>query len=211
MKELKFGIYIIESLNNDDNKDGLILHEILNVCGIENYYNSIKTKEEFIKTINDFENCRFRYLHLSFHGNKNGFKLNDGTFITNAKFSEIIGDNFKNRRFFMSSCETGNLDLAGKLITKNMVFSLIGSPINIRFDKSSLFFPTFYHLMSEFDADKMKKKELKKSLQMCTDLFQIPINYYAFIRKDNNWNENEVREYKYEPNKELVNKIRQIM
>lgn len=51
---MKFGIYIIESLNSNDDKYGKILHEILDVCRIENSYNSIKTKDKLIKAISDF-------------------------------------------------------------------------------------------------------------------------------------------------------------
>jgi hypothetical protein len=100
----------------------------------------------------------------------------------------------------MSACEAGNLDLAGKLITKNRIYSLIGSPEPIRFDKSLLFYPTFYHLMNELDEKKMMKKELRKSIRGGVNLFNIPIHYYAFLRSGRIWNENEVKEYIFLPN-----------
>lgn len=149
-------------------------------------------------------------MHLSFHGNKDGFALNDGTFITNTEFSKIIGDKLEKRRLFTSSCETGNLDLASKLITKNHIFSLIGSPVKIRFDKASLFFPTFYHLMNETDTAVMKKVALKEAIKASSDLFQIPITYYAFLRKNDLWNERQIMEYIYYPNEELSNKLIQM-
>lgn len=210
MSKLNFGINIIESLNSDDDKDGKILHEILNVCRIKNSYSSINTKSEFIKAINEFANCGFRYLHLSFHGNTTGIALSDGAFISNSEFSEIIGNKLEKRRIFMSSCETGNFDLASKLITKNYIYSLIGSPVKIRFDKASLFFPSFYHLMNEIDTEVMKKEALKTAIKASADLFQIPITYYTFLRKNSLWNKNQIREYIYIPNEEPRNELKQI-
>ncbi len=202
---MKYGIFIIESLNQQDDKDGRILHDILNVCRIQNEYHAVNTKEEFIETISKFKESEYRYLHLSFHGNTTGFALSNETFITNSNFSGIISNNLEKRRIFMSACETGNFDLAGKLITKNRIFSLIGSPVPIRFDKAVLFYPTFYHLMNELDEKEMNKDALKKSLRASADLFKIPIHYYAFLRKDKIWNETEIREYIFYPEKELIN------
>jgi len=197
---MKYGIFIIESLNVGDDKDGKILKDILDVCQVENEYIEVETKPQLIKAIDEFQRSEFRYLHLSCHANEEGFGLTDETFITNSEFSEIVADKLQKRRIFMSACEAGNLDLAGKLITKNKIFSLIGSPEPIRFDKSLLFYPTFYHLMNELDENKMLKKELRKSIRGGVNLFKIPIHYYAFLRDKGIWNENEVKEYIFSPN-----------
>ncbi|MCG6191462.1 hypothetical protein [Maribellus maritimus] len=202
---MKYGIFIIESLKNDDDKDGKILHEILDVCQIKNKYLEIVTKQELITALSDFKKSNYRYLHLSFHANEYGFELTDSTFITNSDFSEIISLDFKKRRIFMSSCKSGNINFAGELITKNKIYSIIGSPEPIRFDKSLLFYPTFYHLMNEYDEKKMLKRDLKKSIRAGSNLFKIPIHYYAFLRKNKIWNEEEVREYKFIPNNKLEN------
>lgn len=208
--ETEYGIYIIESLKKDDPKDGEILSQILNVCRIKNFYHPIKTQEDLQEALSKFKLSKFRYLHLSFHGNNSEFYLSNGTIIKNSEFSELLGTDFIKRRIFMSSCKTGNFELASKLITKNQLFSLVGSPINIRFDKASLFFPTFYHLMNELDNSKIGKDVLKKSLKSCVDLFQIQINYYAFLRKNGIWNKKFIREYTYSPNKKAINKKRKV-
>ncbi|UZS00217.1 hypothetical protein [Chondrinema litorale] len=198
---MKYGIFIIESLGESDDKDGKILKNILDVCCIESKYSEINTKSQLIEVIEEFQKSEFRYLHISCHANVNGFGLNDKSFIKNSEFSEIIGDRIPKRRIFMSACEAGNIDLAGKLITINKIYSLIGSPEVIGFDKSLLFYPTLYHILNEHDEMKMKKKELLKSIRGGVNLFNIPIHYYAFLKKDGIWNENEIREYIFKPNK----------
>jgi hypothetical protein len=197
---MKYGIFLIESLNEGDDKDGKILKDILDVCQIENDYTEVKTRSQLIGAIDKFKESEFRYLHLSCHANEKGFGLTDTTFITNIEFSEIISDKLQKRRIFMSACKAGNLDLAGRLITRNKIYSLIGSPEPIRFDKSLLFYPTFYHIMNELDEKRMMKNELRKSIRAGVNLFKIPIHYYAFMRNKGIWNENEVREYIFNPN-----------
>jgi hypothetical protein len=95
---MKYGIFIIESLDVKDDKDGKILKDILNVCRVENEYKEVKTKPQLIEAIDEFQNSNFRYLHLSCHANKEGFELTDKTFITNSEFSEIIGNKLQKRR-----------------------------------------------------------------------------------------------------------------
>ncbi len=66
------------------------------------------------------------------------------------------------------------MDIASKLIIENGALSVQRTPAGLRFDKSVLFCPSFYHAMNETDDTKNKKENLKY-----VDLFEIPINFYS--------------------------------
>lgn len=202
-----YGIYIIESLEEDDDKDGALISEILNVCHIKNRYRFVASETELIHALEELNELNYRYVHMSFHGNIEGIALTNDYFISNNEFSLILEDFLVEKRLFLSACEGSNLNLAGKLITQNKVYSLVGSPDRIRFDKSLLFWPTFYHLMNEVDQYKMLKKDMKLNIKRLCNLFNIPINYYSFIRQDGKvWSTEKFREYKFIPGRKMFNK-----
>lgn len=84
----------------------------------------------------------------------------------------------------MSACEGANRDLAERLISDGKGLSLIGTPIDLDFDKSALFWPSFYHVMNEVDKKKMRQADIREALKRCVELFSIPINYYSKIDND---------------------------
>lgn len=51
----------------------------------------------------------------------------------------------------------------------------------MEFTKSVLFCPSFYHIVNEYDQNKMRREALIETLQKCVDMFGIPINYYSKI------------------------------
>ena len=181
----KYGVFIIETLKLEDEKngnlDGQILKDILDLCDIPNEYYYIRTKQELEEIIIEFESSEFRYLHLSCHANESqiGFTFENLFF---SEIEEIIGDYINNKRIFISACKASNFEFAQTLIPKTGCTSLIGSPDKIDFDKSSVFWSSFYHLMNEKDSNRMGQPEIKKVLQSLVDIHDIPINYYSFIR-----------------------------
>ena len=176
-----YGVFIIESLRSEDFCDGEALKEILELSKIDVQYEWIETKEGLKNKIEKFAESRFRYLHISCHADFKGLKLTNEE-VSNKEFGEIINDKIKNRRIFLSACKGGNRNLASIAI-KNGAYSLIGSPIDLHFDKAALFWASFFHVINEFDDEKMKKAEIRYVLKSCVELFYIPINYYTYIEK----------------------------
>lgn len=182
--ESKYGVFIIESLRSTDFCDGDSLNEILKLSQINSIYRWVECKEGLINAINEFKKSEYRYLHFSFHADYLRIELtNEG--LSNSEFARILGNSLKNKRVFFSSCKGGNRELAVKLIS-NGVYSSIGTPNNIRFDKAALFCPSFYHIINEHNIDTIKKSDLNVVLKGCSKLFKVPINYYSFIKTQRN-------------------------
>jgi hypothetical protein len=181
-KRATYGVFIIESLRSDDDFDGDILHQILEMSGINARYREADTVEDFQRLIEEFKSSAFRYLHLSCHADRTGLEIG-GEEVTNERLAELLTGGFDKKRLFMSACQGANRDLAKRVITESGAMSLIGTPVDLYFNKSVLFWPSFYHIINELDTGKMTRKMLIATLQKCTDLFGVPINYYSKIRQ----------------------------
>lgn len=180
-KSSDYAVFIIESLRSDDDADGEVLNQILEMSGIDSDYHYADTVDDFKGFIEEFKSSGYRYLHLSCHADQKGIQVN-GDDISNQALADLLTGALNGKRLFMSACKGANRDLANKVIRLCGANSLIGSPTNLRFDKSVLFWPSFYHIMYELDEKIMKRKYLVSSLQKCTDLFNVPINYYSKIK-----------------------------
>lgn len=184
LMKTKYGVFIIESLRSTDFCDGDSLNEILKLSQINSIYRWIESKEGLTKAIDEFKKSEYRYLHFSFHADNYGIELTNDD-LSNSEFVGILDGSLKNKRVFFSSCKGGNRDLAAKLIRKG-VYSSIGTPMNIGFDKAAIFWPSFYHIINEHNFDTIKKIDLNIVLKGCSKLFKVPINYYSFIKNKRN-------------------------
>jgi len=151
----KYGVFIVESLRGGDYFDGENLSEILGLSKIRNIYREIHDKDHFIKAINEFKESNLRYLHISCHSDLDGIEIN-GEEITNSKLSVIFRNKINKKRIFLSACKGGNRNMA-TAIAKCAGQSLIGTPIDLYFDKAALFWPSFYHVINCADKKKMNK------------------------------------------------------
>jgi len=188
MIKTKYGVYIIESLRSDDYFDGQTLHDILEMSKIESTYKWVESIDDLKRVLKLFIISKYRYLHISCHADEYGIEIN-GDSISNEELQKLTSAHLKDKRIFLSACKGANLDLASKLIIQNHVLSVIGTPTDLRFDKSVLFWPSFYHAISEIDNTKMKKNDIRDILRKCVDLFEIPINFYSkyLTSKDYLW------------------------
>ncbi|MEZ8718907.1 hypothetical protein BCT47_25640 [Vibrio splendidus] len=197
----KYGVFIIESLRRGDFFDGENLSEILGLSDIENIYREVNTISDFKNAIVDFKESNFRYLHLSCHADMDGIEVN-GKEITNINLSEIFKGNVNKKRIFLSACKGGNRNLATAAISESGAQSVIGTPIDLYFDKAALFWPAFYHVINCEDQKKMNQSSLSSTLKRCVDLFEIPINYYHSINGQSKF----LRRYKFRDGKPIKNK-----
>ncbi len=204
----KYGVFIIETLRLEDEKkrqDGLIIKDILDLCEIPNDYYYIRTSHELIELIKEFENSEFRYLHISCHADSSQLEFTfEALFF--YEVAEIIKDSIKGKRVFISACEASNFNFAKSIVSNNGCLSLIGSPNKINFDKSAVFWSSFYHLMKENDERRMGQPEIKEVLQSLVNIHGMPINYYSFIRGV----DNEIKENFIRPNRAIETTKRKI-
>jgi hypothetical protein len=206
----KYGVFIIESLRSDDYFDGENLHEILKLSLIASKYHWVDTYDEFVNRLEDFKKSNFRYLHISCHADRTGIEIN-GQEISYGKLASLLKGKVMGKRLFLSACKASNIDIAAKILIRNLATSLIGTPIDLDFDKAALFWPSFYHVMHENNFEKMDSSNIKKTLKRCVELFGIPINYYTRLRGGNQ----KIRRYKFRKgertdNREILVKIKQI-
>lgn len=201
----KYGVFIIESLSLENeingDLDGQILKDVLDLCRIRYEYYYIRTSKELKEIILEFRKSDLRYLHFSCHANENHVSLTFDN-LTYNQFSKIVSQKLNNKRLFISACKASNFEFAKEFIPSSGCTSVIGSPNKINFDKSAVFWAGFYHLMNEQDSRRMGQPEIIKIIQNLVSSFNIPINYYSFIRNNNK----ELRENLFRPNKKLESK-----
>lgn len=200
LKTTVYGVFIIESLNNDDYFDGENLNSILNIADIPVIYNNALSKEDFKRLLKEFKRSKFRYLYLSCHANEFGIGINGDT-ISNKELQRMAGD-MRDIRIFMSACKGATIRLAKLMICKSNILSLIGSPDDIDQDKAAVFWPAFFYVMKEHDEEKMVRSTISTNLKKLVDLFNLPINYYNKIKDDKLC----IRRLKIRPNKPTDNR-----
>lgn len=123
-----YGVFIIESMDDEkehDNKfNGFVLKEMLELCGIPNYYIYIRTRQEMDYAIELFQQSDFGFLHISCHGSSRGLHLA----LDDISFEElelIMGPHLKYRRLFLSACEAACFSFAEHFIPKHHCYSLM--------------------------------------------------------------------------------------
>jgi len=197
----EYGVFIIENLRGDDFFDGENLHDILELSRIKNIYKEVHDKDEFIAVIDEFKTSNLRYLHISCHADMDGIEIN-GEEITNLELSKVFKNKITKKRIFLSACKGGNRNIA-TAVTRCGGRSVIGTPIDLHFDKAALFWPSFYHVINCADNSKMNKKSIRDTLRKCVDLFEIPVNYYHGIKGE----PKQLRRYKFRFNEKTINKL----
>lgn len=159
-------VYIIESLDLDDEnrrKEGEILSRTLSLAGKRPIYRYVRTKKEFEYFVSDFVNSKYRYLHLSCHGNVNLISLTLDK-MNNAEFSRIVGGALDEKRLFLSSCLATTEQLARAVFEQGACRSVAGPVSSINFDDSAIFWSAFYHLMFKKESRSMRNRDIISSM-----------------------------------------------
>ena len=184
-KRTKAKVFIIESLGLEDEKkelyEGGILSDILRLNKIETQYFYIRTKKEFKKIVEIFEESNYRYLHISCHGGENSLSttLDEIPF---DELGEILKDSLFEKRLFLSACSAVNKKLAQSVIPKTKCYSIIGPYGDIAFSDATIMWASFYHLMFNENSQNMLREGLVKNLQKVVDTFGEPLNYYSISK-----------------------------
>ena len=184
-KRTKAKVFIIESLGFEDEKkelyEGGILSDILRLSKIETQYFYIRTKKEFKKVVEIFEESNYRYLHISCHGGENSLctTLDE---IPYDELGEILKDSLFKKRLFLSACSAVNKKLAQSVIPKTKCYSIIGPDGDIAFSDATIMWASFYHLMFNENSQNMLSEGLVKNLQKVVDTFGESLNYYSISK-----------------------------
>lgn len=178
--EAKADVFIIESLEFDDEEEGRfegkILTELLKLCGKNPRYYYVRTKRELEVVLRLFKKSRYKYLHLSCHGNSESI----ATTLDVINFQElgtVLNPYLDKRRLFISACEAVNDQLANAVMPSSNCLSIIGPHTEVTFDEAAIVWASFYQLMFRENSRKMRRRTIKQVLQGLVELFEVPVAY----------------------------------
>jgi hypothetical protein len=159
-----FSVYILESPSNDDffndRSEGELLVSSLRLLEIPAVKRTIVSSEYFEKAISidsimkfAFETKRLPIIHISAHGDREGFELLDSTIISWEYFinylkpiNEILEENLV---LCMSTCRGGYAYEMVNIEREPIFSNLIGCLENIGWRDTLVGYLTFYHLYNK--------------------------------------------------------------
>jgi hypothetical protein len=151
---------------------------MLQLSGSQPEYMYLRTRRELETALALFEASRFRYLHFSCHGRKNGIDLTLDS-LRFAELSELLNPLLERKRVFFSSCSVMNDKCAAALLPESGCLSLIGPSKPIYFDRAAIFWSAFYHLMLRDEARSMQRNHLQRTTGMLQFLFGVQMRYFT--------------------------------
>ncbi|MFT8784017.1 hypothetical protein [Acetobacter syzygii] len=182
MLRTKADVFIIESLDPDDEGngrfEGSVISSILRLHGKQPKYRYVRTRNEFEKAVDEFGQSRYRYLHISAHGDKKGLCTTNLDPIDFTELGDLLQPHLNDKRLFLSSCSMVHKDMAAYVIPKTGCFSVMGPENDIDFHRAALFWASLYHCMFLKDAKKFSRARLIETLARASDLFEVNIKFF---------------------------------
>lgn len=175
--ETRAEVFIVESLGEHDQREGRIIESILQMGRKHPIYRFVKTRDEFEDAIAEFRASRYRYLHISSHGNDHAFYFRFGA-IPFDELAALLRGSLRHRRLFVSACECVNSKFAKLLIPSSKCYSIIGPFEAIDFDLAAITWASYYYLAFRNDQKSMNRRRILRRLRRLTKLFNINLNYY---------------------------------
>jgi len=176
-------VYIIESLNPDDEGngrlEGVFLAHMLRLHGKETKYSYVRTRKKFNQALDDFKDSGYRYLHISAHGNVDGIETTNGDEITYGRLANRLTGISKNCRLFMSSCKVTHEDSAEALVSEERFRSLLGPRNRISFHDSAVTWAAIYHLLFKARSESMADSRIASTMQSIVDVFSVNFAFFA--------------------------------
>lgn len=173
-------LFIIESLEFEDEKssrEGRILTQMLRLSKEKVRYIYIRTEEELPFALEQFRKSRFRYLHISCHGNRDTVALTLGQ-LAFEDFAPVIRPYLRGRRLFFSACSVVNASLAKAILPRSGCHSLVGPKKDINMDDALMMWATFYHLIFRDGEKKLLGGKIRWALRRTRDAYGIGFEYY---------------------------------
>ena len=175
-------VFIVESLRWADEikgrHEGRILTDILRLSGKDPVYYYVRTRQELVELMGLFQETKYRYLHLSCHGDKESIETTLDR-IDFEELGEILNPYLNRRRLFVSSCEVVNRDLAEAIVTRSGCLSIAGPTEAVPFSDAAILWASFYKIAFEWKAKGMSTEDITLILDNLSTLFYVPVAYYG--------------------------------
>ena len=176
-------VFIIESLDPDDEGngrfEGVFLSHVLKLHGKNPKYRYVRTRDQFSKAIREFGKSKYRYLHLSCHGNQKGMCTTNQEKINFDELANLLKPYMTGRRLLVSACKMVHQDLAKALIPASECTSVVGPTTDIAFTDSAVVWASVYHLAFSQDARRITRDDLQVKLKQACKLFGVSFAFYA--------------------------------
>lgn len=184
--EVRAEVFIVESLGKHDHREGKIIESILRMGGRHPVYRFVNTMDDLEDAIEEFHASKYRYLHISSHGNDREFCFSFGA-LKFRTFADMLCGKLKKRRLFVSACECTNSGFAKLLIPSSGCYSIIGPYETINFDVVAIMWASYYYLAFRNDQKSMKRKQILQRLKRLTSLLRVNLNYYSLMLVEIKW------------------------
>lgn len=176
-------VFIIESLDpNDEGNgrfEGVFLSHVLRLHGKAPRYRYVRTSEEFKEAVREFGESKYRYLHLSCHGDPEGLITTNLEEIDFDELAGLLKPHMLGRRLFVSACEMVHKDLAKAVIPASGCTSVVGPTEKIAFTDSAVVWAAIYHLAFKQDAKRITRDDLQSKIKAACKLLEVSFAFYA--------------------------------
>jgi hypothetical protein len=186
----KADLFIVESMNLDDEPDGFcegeVLQRIHSLCKKDADYRYIRTRQELVVMAKQFRRSGKRYLHIACHGNDE-YLFTTLDPLPFADLGSILRPAVKDRRLFVSACEAVNDDLADAIMRPGGCRSIVGSTVGIRYDVAAVMWASFYQLMFEANPKAMSTSDIRATLMKLAATFDVEMRFITRTSTDRCW------------------------
>jgi len=174
-------VFILESLNFDDEErqrfEGRILYRMLRLAGKNPKYYYFRTKSELVELASVYRKSQYRFLHLSCHGTGNGIQTTLDQ-VSNFEFATIFKGILKNRRLFVSACETGNELFSECVFGQNKgMYSILAPKEAIRFDHAAAIWNSLYVQIFSENQSFVKNATIRNALFNLSNMFNVEFHW----------------------------------
>lgn len=165
-------VFIIESLPAENPHDGKLLFDVLKMMGKNPIYRKVKDADDFENALNDYKQSKYRFLHISCHGNKSQVFFEEGM-VDYLGFGNLFANHsLPVTRIFFSACCLGNQALSKAIITANKaVHSIVAPTQKIPFDLALIAWSTFYVKAFGWNRDGISENTILMTMRQIANLF----------------------------------------
>lgn len=128
----------------------------------------------------EFEDSRYRYLHISCHGNEEGFRLTYDR-ISFTEFATTFRGLLHRRRVFLSACSVAQPELAKELFDsyEGAPYSVVGPREEIDFSTAAVTWASLYNLLFREGAASVQGENIRKHLTALAKLNGTTFVYFG--------------------------------
>ena len=175
-------VFIIESLRLDDERnnrfEGQIISQILALSGKKCEYYYVRTSRELKRFLAVFTRSKYRYLHLSCHGDPQSMATTFDT-LTLAGFADLVRPHLESKRLFVSACAMTNETLAKEIIPDSGCFSILGPDENIAFNDAAILWASLYHVLFTADPNAITRVGLTAKAQEVSNMYRVRLKLFV--------------------------------